>query len=77
LRRKVIRVREITGKRIINKREYHYKYYTLSLNIYIPKRMVEKYGRNYIMEFNRDTGELVIRPSRGTELENIKELCTD
>ncbi len=55
-------VREVVGKKVVKDKLYKYTYYTLPLNIYIPKRVVEKYGREYVVIVNTETGEIRAMP---------------
>jgi len=56
------RARKNLGRKIIRGKEYRYTYYTLPLNLYIPKHMIEKHGTEYIVEINEDEGVIKIYP---------------
>ncbi|ALU11676.1 hypothetical protein EYM_03630 [Ignicoccus islandicus DSM 13165] len=64
LRRREVKVREVVGRKVVNKKEYRYTYYTLPLNIYIPKHVVEKYDKDYVLEINTETGEIRAFPKK-------------
>jgi len=55
-------VRELMGKKVVKDKLYKYTYYMLSLNIYIPKHIVHKYGREYVVIVNTETGEIRAMP---------------
>jgi len=55
-------VREVEGKKVVKDKLYKYTYYTLPLNIYIPKHVVHKYGREYVVVVNTETGEITAMP---------------
>ncbi len=69
VRKREVKVREVLGRKIVNNKEYKYTYYTLPLNIYIPKHIVEKMGRDYILEINSETGEIKAYPKKLKEAE--------
>ncbi|MCG3108078.1 hypothetical protein L3N51_00359 [Metallosphaera sp. J1] len=59
--------REVEAKRLVGKKQvrgkvYEYEYYTLPLNLYIPKSMVEKFGKRYMLQVDEDTGTITIKP---------------
>ena len=61
---RLTRVREVVGKKVVKDRLYTYTYYTLSLNIYIPKHVVYRYGKDYIVIINSETGEIRAIPKK-------------
>jgi len=58
------RVREVVGKKVVKDKLYTYTYYTLPLNIYIPKHVAEKYGKEYVVIINSETGEIRAMPKK-------------
>ncbi|ABU81212.1 hypothetical protein [Ignicoccus hospitalis] len=66
-------VREVVGKKVVNDKLYKYTYYTLPLNIYIPKHVVHKYGREYIVIINSETGEIRAMPKALYEQKRNKQ----
>ncbi len=62
VRTRVVRVREIRGKKIMGDKVYEYVYYTLPLNLYIRKHIVEKYGPEFIIERDDEKGTIIIKP---------------
>ena len=64
VRRREVRIKRISGKKIIRGRVYSYEYYTLPLNLYIPKSMVERWGEEYVVERDEEKGTIVIRSKR-------------
>jgi len=56
------RLREVIGKKIVNGRLYEYTYYTLPLYIYIPKNIVHRYGKEYVVIVDTETGEIRALP---------------
>ncbi|UXD21647.1 hypothetical protein IPA_06235 [Ignicoccus pacificus DSM 13166] len=67
MRRRQVKVREVIGKKVVKDKEYKYVYYTLPLNIYVPKSVVEKFGKEYVLEMDEETGEIRIRPAKKEE----------
>ena len=60
-----VKAKEMIGRKIVRGKEYVYKYYTLPLNLYLPKGMVERYGTEYILELDETRGVITIRPKKG------------
>ncbi|ABP95735.1 hypothetical protein HA72_1580 [Metallosphaera sedula] len=63
----LMKEREVEAKRLVGKKQvrgkvYEYEYYTLPLNLYIPKSMVEKFGKRYMLQVDEDTGTITIKP---------------
>jgi len=57
---KVKRVRLSKIERVYNGRKY--TYYTLPLNTYIPKHVAEKYGKEYVVIRDTETGVVIAMP---------------
>ncbi|GEM_PF-896669 len=57
-------VREVVGKKVVKDKLYTYTYYTLPLNIYIPKHVIHKYGKEYVVIINSETGEIRAMPKK-------------
>ncbi len=55
-------VRKIIGRKTVKDKTYTYTYYTLPLNLYIPKSVVDKYGTEFIVEKDFDRGVITIKP---------------
>lgn len=64
VRRREAKVKKISGKKNVRGKIYTYEYYTLPLNLYIPKSMVEKWGEEYIIERDEDRGFILIKSKR-------------
>ena len=62
MKERVVEIKRLIGKKEKNYRVYEYEYYTLPLNIYIPKSMVEKHGTKYLLQFDEENGIITIRP---------------
>ena len=76
VRKRYVKVREVLGRKVVNNKEYRYTYYTLPLNIYIPKHIVEKYDRDYVLEIDPETGEIRAYPKKLMEEETKTEQNT-
>ena len=66
---KITRVREAKakktiGSKVVGGKKYTYEYFTLPLNLYIKKHIVEKYGTDFIVELDEDSGVIIIRPKK-------------
>jgi len=64
VKKREVRVKRITGKKKVGDKVYTYTYYTLPLNLYIPRTVVEKWGEEYIIEKDEERGTIVIRPKK-------------
>ena len=58
------KAREVEGRKIVKGREYKYKYFTLPLNLYLPKSMVEKWGTEFIVEIDDINGVITIKSKK-------------
>jgi hypothetical protein len=56
--------RKITGRKNVKGKSYTYEYYTMPLNLYLPKSMVERFGTSYEITINEDTGEILIKSKK-------------
>ena len=70
---RVVNVRKITGRKSIKNKLYTYEYYTLSLNLYIPKDVVERYGSEFVVVKDDESGTITVMPKalakeRGIEI---------
>ena len=59
--------RKAVGKKKVNGKTYTYEYYTLPLNMYLPKRMVEKWGTEFIVERDEKSGRIVIASKKALD----------
>ncbi len=57
-----VTVRKVVGRKVVKDKVYTYTYYTLPLNLYIPKNVVEKWGTEFIIERDNEKGVILIRP---------------
>ena len=62
--RRVAVARKIIGKKRVKDKIYTYEYYTLPLNLYLPKSMVEKWGTEFIVERDDERGIITIKPKK-------------
>ena len=69
-------VREVVGKKVVKDKLYTYTYYTLPLNIYIPKHIVERYGQKYKVVVNRETGVILLYPE-GITCDKAFNICKE
>lgn len=67
IRRRTVAARKMVGKKTVKDRIYQYEYYTLPLNLYLPKSMVEKWGTEFIIERDEEKGRIVIYSTKSTE----------
>jgi hypothetical protein len=72
-----VKAREVTARRIVGKKyvknkTYSYDYHTLSLNIYVPRNIVEKYGTEYVVLKDEETGIIVVMPKKLAEEKGVK-----
>lgn len=57
-----VTVRKVVGRKVIKDKVYTYTYYTLPLNLYIPKNVIERWGTEFVIERDNEKGTIVIRP---------------
>ena len=62
--RRLAVARKIIGKKKVKDKIYTYEYYTLPLNLYLPKSMVEKWGTEFIVERDDEKGIITIKPKK-------------
>jgi len=65
--RRTASARKVIGKKVVKGKTYIYEYYTLPLNLYLPKNMVERWGTEFIVERNEDEGVIIIRSRKAQE----------
>ena len=58
-----IELKRVISRKVINGKSYEYPAYTLPLNLYIPKSMVQKYGTKYLLQVDEETGVITIKPT--------------
>ncbi len=59
--------RKVIGKKVVKGKVYTYEYYTLPLNLYLPKNMVEKWGTEFIVERREQEGVIIIKAKKAME----------
>lgn len=59
-----VTIRKVIGRKTVKDKVYTYTYYTLPLNLYIPKSVVERYGMEFIVEKDEERGTITIRPKK-------------
>jgi len=62
MKERVVEAKKIIGKKVVNGKVYEYEYYTLPLNIYIPKSVVERFGTKFIVRIDEESGTITILP---------------
>jgi hypothetical protein len=58
--RRVANAKKIIGKKVVNGKTYTYEYFTLPLNLYLPKAMIERWGTEFIIERDEGSGKITI-----------------
>ena len=61
---KEVKARKNIGRKTIRGKQYTYEYYTLPVNLYLPKKYVEKFGTEFTVEINEDKGTITIKPRK-------------
>ncbi len=74
MKTRTVRVREIRGKKTLKGRTYEYVYYTLPLNIYVRKNVIEKWGPEFVVESDPDKGIVIIYPKALNRQEVVEEI---
>ncbi len=62
MKERIVEARRIVGKKTVNGKVYEYDYYTLPLNLYIPKSVIERYGTRFVVRFDEVSGTITILP---------------
>ncbi len=62
MKEREVEAKRLIGKKLVRGKVYEYEYYTLPLNLYIPKSMVEKFGTKYTLEVDEESGTITIKP---------------
>ena len=65
--RRTATARKVIGKKVVKGKVYTYEYFTLPLNLYLPKNMVEKWGTEFIVERDEDRGVITIKAKKAVE----------
>jgi len=58
--KRVASARKVIGRKTVNGKTYTYEYYTLPLNMYLPKEMVRRWGTDFIVERDERNGRITI-----------------
>ena len=69
--RKVV-ARKIVGKKNVKDKTYQYEYYTLPLNIYVPRNIIERWGTEFVIVRDDESGVITIMPRKLAEEKGIK-----
>ncbi|MEM0371918.1 MAG: hypothetical protein QXG46_05085 [Ignisphaera sp.] len=69
---RIVNVRKIMGRKNIKNKLYTYEYYTLSLNLYIPKDVVEKYGNEFVVIKDEEKNIISVMPRKVAEAQGVK-----
>jgi hypothetical protein len=62
MREREVEAKKLTGKKSVKGKQYEYQYYTLPLNLYLPKSVVEKFGTKFVLQIDEDNGTIIIKP---------------
>jgi|UniRef100_A0A7C5THI6 hypothetical protein len=65
-------VRKIIGRKNVKDKVYSYEYFTLSLNLYIPRNIIEKFGTDFVVIRDEEQGIITIMPRKLAEEKGIK-----
>ncbi len=65
--RRTATARKVIGKKVVKGKVYTYEYFTLPLNLYLPKNMVEKWGTEFIVERDEEHGVITIKAKKAIE----------
>ncbi|EZQ01802.1 MULTISPECIES: hypothetical protein [Acidianus] len=61
MKEREVMAKRLVGKKFVRGKVYEYEYYTLPLNLYIPKSMIEKYGTKYTLQVDEESGTITIK----------------
>ena len=64
IHRRIVVAKEIKAKKKRGEKVYKYSYYTLFLNIYVPKHIIEKYGKEFVVVIDKDLGIVNVYPKK-------------
>ncbi len=71
-RLRLVTARRIVGRKKVGDRVYTYEYYTLPLNIYLPRSFVERWGTEFVVLRDDEKGIVVVMPRKVAEEQGIK-----
>ncbi|ESQ22923.1 MAG: hypothetical protein MGAcid_07420 [uncultured Acidilobus sp. MG] len=57
-----VKAREIKGRKEVGSKVYEYEYFTLPLNLYVKKHVIERWGSEFTIEVDEDTGVICVKP---------------
>ncbi|ESQ25473.1 MAG: hypothetical protein OSP8Acid_07890 [uncultured Acidilobus sp. OSP8] len=57
-----IKAREVKGRKEVGSKVYEYEYFTLPLNIYVKKHVIERWGSEFTVEVDDDLGVICVKP---------------
>jgi hypothetical protein len=66
MRGRDVEAKRLVGKKTVKGKVYEYEYYTLPLNLYLPKSVIEKFGTRFHLEIDEQKGIITIRPKAST-----------
>jgi len=69
IKERIVEAKRLIGKKTVNGKEYVFEYYSLPLNLYIPKAWVEKYGSKFYLKVDEEKGIITIQQIRGEKNE--------
>lgn len=62
MKEREVEAKKLIGKKVVRGKVYEYEYYTLPLNLYLPKSLVEKFGTKFMLKVDEDKGTITIKP---------------
>ncbi len=68
--------RSLKGRKKVGEKIYEYEYYTLPLNLYIKKHAIERWGTDFVVEIDEDTGVICIKPKKIGDLLGLSKCPT-
>ncbi|MCY0859931.1 MAG: hypothetical protein OWQ54_05815 [Sulfolobaceae archaeon] len=62
MKEREVEAKKLIGKKVVRGKTYEYEYYTLPLNLYLPKSLVEKFGTKFMLKVDEEKGIITIKP---------------
>ena len=71
------KVRKVTARRVVGRknvkdRVYEYVYYTLPLNLYLPRSYIERWGVEYVVIRDDEKGTITVMPLKLAKEQGIE-----
>ena len=67
-----VTARRVVGRKNVKNRVYEYVYYTLPLNLYLPRSYIERWGLEYVVIRDDEKGTITVMPLKLAKEQGIE-----